>query len=513
MKMLNRALALVLVLILSACGGGGGSAGTPVLGAGSSASGATSTVATYSVVLEVDRAAAATTQITSTETVQAVATVTTAAGSPVQGVVVKFSEPSVGLLTFAPVAATALTGADGKASIDLKAGAPANTGATTVQADATINGAAATTSSKSIQITAGAVTPGTPPVPSAINFIGSTPSGTAIVIKGAGGNGRSESAILTFRIVDKANAPIDAAAVDFVLNADSGGATISQTSAVSNSSGQVTVSVASGPRPASIVVIATSHAVPSVSSQSDTLLVSNNVPVAQAFELAAAKYNLDSNKTGDSTTITAFVGDSNGNPVPDGVAVSFQTDLGVVASSTLGGCLTLNGQCTVTYGVQEPRGNGLATVVGTIRVGNGVTLADSLPMHLAGAGGATYLVLDPVTRSPATGLTLSSCKQSFDFLISDGTGHAPAAGTTISQGFVSTGVAVSVQAGTPVPDQIAPGFPPTTFGVQVDLTGTSLVAPCKPTGGVAASANFFNLNFQTPQGIVFTQRIQISYPQ
>jgi hypothetical protein len=510
------------VMALAACGGGGGDAGSSPFGSGSgSGTGSTGgstggSTAAYTISVDVQRAGSSTAAISSTETVQAVATVTSSNGGSVEGVVVTFAESQSALLKFAPSSRTALTDSTGKATIDLSANDAANTGATTVNASATV-AASSVTASKSIQITAASSGGGAPAVPAAINFIGSNPSGTAIVIKGTGGTGRSESAILSFRVVDLSNAPINGVAVTFSINADNGGATISPTTATSNSDGLVSTTVSSGINPASIVVQASAGSAPVVTSQSDTLIVSNSVPFEGGFEIVAAKYNLDGRKTGDSTDITAYVRDKFGNPVPDGVAVNFVTNYGAVASSTLGGCTTVNGICKVVFRVQDPRpiSDGIATVTATLRVGDGSTVIapQSLQINMAGASGSSYMAVDPTTLAPITQLRLTSCKQSFELMLSDGSGHAPAAGTTISTPFTSTGVVVTVKNGSPVLDQLAPGFPPVIFGIEIDLTSTELAPLCNAGGTVSISPDFFRFGFTTPGSLLFTQRIDLAFPR
>lgn len=510
MRSLKGIGALLVSFVLAACGGGGGNPGGAPFGPGAGASGPGGSGAS-AMSVQVQRAGASTTQITSTETVQAVAVVSSN-GAPVQGVVVTFAEQGAGLITFAPASATALTDASGRAVIDVNAADPSQTGATAVSASAQVN-AADVTASRPFQITAGATNPGTAPTPAAITFVGSVPSGTAIVVKGAGGTGRSESAILTFKIVDASNAPINGAAVNFSINPANGGATFQPASGVSNSSGLVTTTVSSGTQPASIVVRATSAAVATVTSQSDTLIVSNDIPVAGGFEIVAEKYNLDGRFTGDSTKINAFVRDRFGNPVPDGVAVSFGTDFGVIAASTLGGCTTVNGRCSVDFTVQNPRGNGIATVVGSVQVSNQSTLANQLQINMAAATGTPYLALDPANRLPITQLTLSSCKESFPMLASDGNGRSTAAGTTIAAPFASSNVTVAVKTGTPVLDQLAANFPPTPFGIEVDVSAATLIPRCVAGGTVQASGTFFNLEFKSPRNIIYSQRIGVAYPQ
>ena len=509
-------IGLALTAVLAACGGGGGSdAGSPILPGGSTGSGGTTggtTTAAYSMAVEVQRSGAAVTQISSVETVQAVATVVDRSGAPVSGVVVSFSEGSVGLLAFQPQAATGLTGSDGKASVDLGAKTNTGTGATTVTAAATVGGLSLT-ATKSIAIAAGTVST-TTPTPATIAFVSSSAGGQAIAIKGAGGNGRAEAAILEFKVLDATGAPINGAAVTFTLNSGSAaGATISPSSAVSDSSGRVTTTVLSGTAPGSIVVVATATAAPTVKVQSDTLLVSNSVPVSEAFEINAAKYNLDGDFTGDGTTVIAHVADVNHNPVPDGVAVSFQTDYGVVASSTLGGCTTLNGQCTVDFAVQNPRGTGLATVVATIGVGTTTALQKNLQINMSSGA---YTVMKQDGSAPLTSVTLSGgvCKFTVQALLRDAAGRSVAAGTVISTSLASTDMAVAIKSGSPVADQLT--FAPGPFAFEIDATATTLTPSCKTSGGVIPGTPqaYVYLGFQTPHGIIKTsQRIDIYYPQ
>jgi hypothetical protein len=521
--------ACVMALGLVACGGGGGDAGTQVLGngsgsgsgtgsgsgSGSGSGGASGSTPVYAITLDVQRNGASITnnQITSSETVQAVATVTRD-GQPLQGVVVSFSEQGGSLLKIAPTSATALTDTSGKASVDVSAAAVSGLGATTLKADMS-SGTATASTTYALGIQAGASTGAPPPVPAAITFVGSNPSDLAIVIKGAGGTGRSESAILTFRVVDASNTPISGTRVDFAMNTTSSNgtndATLTTTSGLTDANGAVTATVSSGTQPASIVVTATSAVNAGVSAQSDTLIVSNGVPVDGGFEIAAETYNLDGRKTGDKTKVTAFVRDRFGNPVPDGVAVGFTTDYGVVASSTLGGCTTANGQCTVDFLVQNPRGDGIATVVGEVRVGGSTLLSQNLMINLAGIGqggvATSYMTLGGNVLDFG-----GTCKKTFDLLLSDGSGKAPAAGTTVSVASTSSNVTASVKAGSPVLDQLDGNFSPVLITIEVDLTSTLLVPRCVVGGVNSISSNTIRLNYKIGSN-VYPQTFNLQYGQ
>lgn len=506
-----KAVFVLLVCALVACGGGGGNnAGSSVFNTGSAVP---IQPAVYSVNVEIQRAGSPTSQILSTEIVQAIATVSDSGGVAVEGVVVTFSQSTTALLMFAPSAATSLTNAQGKAYINLIASNPLNVGATTVQAIAQI-GSISATSSKSVQISAAVpAVQGMASIPAFISFIGAVPKGTAIVTKGSGGNGRSESAVLTFRVVDAGNLPVSTI-IDFNLNVESGGAAIAGSNfAMSNPDGYVTVTVASGTESAAIVVVATSRMNVSATTQSDTLIVSNSVVVDGHFEIVAERYNLDGSFTGDEARISAFVSDKVGNLVADGLAVSFQTDNGAVASSILGGCLTLNGTCSVQFRVQNPRGDGIATVRASVRVSKDTALSTQLKINMAGmtrSGRTSFLLLQPKGEFVQL-LALNGCKQTFDLKLSDGNNRATPAGTTIST-YSLDGSVSSVKTGSPVRDQLNPDFSPTDVSLEVDLTSALAALPCKAGGRVSESAAIYVV-MKTPSGLVHTQRIALAYPQ
>lgn len=494
--------------LLASCGGGGGDPGTCVL-CPPDGDGGGDTTTTYVVRVDVQRAGASITTMASTETVQAVARVVDDSGNAIEGALVTFSESGASLLKFAPSSGTALTDSDGYATLDVSAIATDSAGATTVGAAASLGGQSYT-ATKSISLTAGGVEIAEP---SALNFVSVVPADKAIVIKGAGGSGRSESATLTFRVVDASNAPIKGVTVDFVVNPEDK-VTLNIPSAVSDSNGLVTTTVHSGTQPTSVVVVASATTSDGtvVSGQSDTLVVSNGVVMPGGFEIVAEKYNLDGAVTGDSTTVTAFVRDENGNPVPDGVAVSFVTDFGGIGSSDKGACLTDNGQCTVDFRVQEPRGSGIATVTASVNVGDDSVLSDSIPINMAGGSGGSFVAANTATSAPLTVLDLgSSCKKTFELVLRDSdTGAAVTAGTVISVLAKSSDITAAVTSGTPVNDSL--DLSPTGFTVEVNATSTSLVPLCNALGTPHLQDLFVTLQYRTPKGIVYSQRFDLVYP-
>lgn len=512
MRMIKGLAALAFGLMLAGCGGGGGNAGSPPFGSGGGAAPApgagTGTTDSTSVSIGlsvVNSSGVSVNTLSSVETGVVRATLTTSAGAPAAGIVVTFGESGATLLKFSPASKTALTNSQGQAQIEISANDPAIVGATLLTAQAA--GVTVTTAqSKAIEISA-AGSSAVVPVPNAINFVQVVPASSSIVIKGAGGAGRSESANLTFKVVDGSNTPIKGARVNFAVNPASS-VTLNIGAAESNSDGLVTTTVSSGSSPTAVVVTATAATNAAATTQSDTLVVSNGVVLPAGFELVAKKYNLDGTLTGDTTDVTAFVRDEFGNPVPQGVAVSFVTNFGAVGTATSGGCTTNNaGQCTVPFSVQDPRGTGLATITGTIKKGDGSQINRSIFINMSAATGGyvgtlvSGVIPASITTSPTT------CKANIDMLLADAQGRAPAAGTTISSS-APTGLTLSVIDGSPVLDQRASGFPPVSFTIEVDTQGLGCkTTVANPTG---ATANV-TLKYTTPGGTVFSQRIVVNY--
>jgi len=498
------AAGLAASAMLVGCGGGGGEPGACTF----SCPGGPGTDVTYEIAVDVQRSGDSVTSIGSTETVQAVAHVVDSNGHAAEGVLVTFTESNATLLKFAPSTGTALTDSDGYASLDVSALTTDSAGATTVSAAASV-GDQEYTASKSISVTAGGQVDIAEP--SAINFISVVPADQAIVIKGAGGNGRSESASLTFKVVDASNTPIKGVNVSFAVN-PSGKVTLNIPNAVSDLNGLVVTTVHSGTEPTSVVVTASALTSDNevITGQSDTLVVSNGVVIAEGFEIVAEKYNLDGRITGDDTKISAFVRDAFGNPVPDGLAVSFVTDFGSVASSDMGGCLTVNGTCSVDFRVQDPRGEGLATIIATVNVGEDSSLSDAISINMAGAKG-TFAAAATPTGPILSRLTMTSCTQTFFlYLLDSASGRSVTAGTTIAVDSTSSNLSASVTGGSPVQDSLS--FDPTLFSLNVDATNPKLLPVCNPVG-TPKSGGAILMQYQTPGGISYPQFFEVYYPQ
>jgi hypothetical protein len=200
----------------------------------------------------------------------------------------------------------------------------------------------------------------------AIQFSGTNMSGTSIVLKGSGGQGRSESAQVTFKVVDEHNNALPGVDVNFSATTYTGGLTVSPTRATTDASGSVSTMVSSGtiPTPVRVIAEATRNGV-TISGLSDTLTISTGLPIQRSMSLSADKYNIEgADFDGTEAKLTIRLADQYGNPVSDNTAVNFVTEGGAVGSSSQGGCTTTNGGCTVSLISQEFRPtNGRVTVL------------------------------------------------------------------------------------------------------------------------------------------------------
>lgn len=210
-----------------------------------------------------------------------------------------------------------------------------------------------------------------------IQFNGADP--TNIALRGSGGLGRSETSLVTFTVRDESGNPTRGIAVTFWLETTIGGAEVSPvwddahsegsqtedafvSTVRSNQEGQVTALVSSGYCPGDIKVVATIVDIDDtnpdigtlgvIGTGSDVLVASTGIPDQNSFSLSLSSHNPEGWDY-DNETITAsvIVSDHANNPVPDGTAVYFTTEGGVVEPS----CTTVNGKCSVTWSSANPR--------------------------------------------------------------------------------------------------------------------------------------------------------------
>jgi protocatechuate 3,4-dioxygenase beta subunit len=203
-----------------------------------------------------------------------------------------------------------------------------------------------------------------PPATASVQFLQALPSDKSIVIKGQGGNGRTETATLTFKIVDVFGNPLPGRQANFTRVPADADIVINKSTDTSDADGNVITTVNSGSTPTSFRVQATlpgtGNGGANISTLSDTVVVTTGLPVKRSFSISTGSFNvegwdMDSTPTTPATRIQLLLADEFSNPVPDGTPVVFQTNLGSVGSSNRGGCNTVNGGCSVDFRAQEPR--------------------------------------------------------------------------------------------------------------------------------------------------------------
>jgi protocatechuate 3,4-dioxygenase beta subunit len=187
-----RALALVLALALAGCGGGGGNPGA-VGGSGSSGNtggtgspgGGTGTTAKPTVTLAFASAGGqATNALTGATPLMAKATVLDATGKPVQNALVTFATDNT-LAVFSPSTGTALTDANGVASVTMRTASLAAAGAGTLTVTSAVAGTTVTGESN-YSVGATTLTFGTlAAAPSSIQAYGSTMLSLDVFASGA----------------------------------------------------------------------------------------------------------------------------------------------------------------------------------------------------------------------------------------------------------------------------------------------------------------------------------------
>lgn len=346
----------------------------------------------------------------------------------------------------------------------------------------------------------------TPAVATSIGFMSVTPDNSPLIIQGATATGRSDTATLKFKLLDQVGQPVANQTVDFSV-VPPGAVTLNIGSAQTDANGEVVTSVTSKATPTTIVVTAKLASNAGITATSNSLNVSGGDPIAAGFQIVAEKYNLDGNFIGDTTSISAYVRDSSGNPVPDGFAVNFTTDFGNVEGS----CFTTNGVCDVEFRVQNPRTGGIANIVATGITTGGVTIEDEINIHMAGFGGGGYRLLDAFTEAPISSLNLLSCKQDIPLLVDDGTGRSPAAETDVGVAFATNGATASIKYGSPVADVLDPDFPPALIVVSLDLSNLDS-NKCGDGAVNAANSTSVSIEIETPNGIRAVRNLDLTYP-
>ena len=127
----------------------------------------------------------------------------------------------------------------------------------------------------------------------------------------------------------------------------------------SNSSGKVTVNLYPGNIPGPVEIQATLKADQTISASAKNIAVATGRPTQKGITLALEKNVLADNAI-DTTGLSVYLTDRQGNFVPNGTVISFVAEGGTVTPN----CATVGGNCSVTFTSQNPRpANGRVSVI------------------------------------------------------------------------------------------------------------------------------------------------------
>lgn len=199
-----------------------------------------------------------------------------------------------------------------------------------------------------------------------IQFVSSDLPGSSIVLRGSGGLGRKEAALLTFRVLDQNNTGLGGVDVTFRATTTTGGLTVQPAKGTTDPAGFVTTTVSSGTIPTPVRIIAeASRNGKTISGLSDTLTISTGLPIQRSMSLSADKFNIEAlGFDGTISNLTIRLADQYGNIISDDTAVSFITEGGAIGTAARGACTTKDGGCSVTLTGQAFRPtNGRVTVL------------------------------------------------------------------------------------------------------------------------------------------------------
>lgn len=231
-----------------------------------------------------------------------------------------------------------------------------------------------------------------------LQFVSATPA--IISLRGTGG---IETSQVAFKVLDGGGNPVSGKVVNFSLSTILGGITLTPSApaqATSDSLGMVYINVNAGIMSTPVRVTATTPGAGTtiLSTQSSQLTVTTGIPAQSAFSLSATTLNIEGwDLDGTTTTITARLADHFNNPPPDGTAVNFTSE----GARVVGSCVTVGGDCSVTFNSQAIRPNDGRVTVLAYTVGeesfidkNGNGVADKAP-----GGTSTSELIDILNKS------------------------------------------------------------------------------------------------------------------
>lgn len=363
------------------------------------------------------------------------------------------------------------------------------------------------------------------PKAASIQFYAADPVDKSIVIQGEGGLLRKETAILKFRVFDISGNPLAGREVVFEKADMAANVTLNLATGITDVNGEVTTTVNSRNTPLSFRIRATLKG-QDISTLSDSIVVTTGVPVQRAFSLSMSDSNLegltlDANGNVPSASVMVAIGDQFGNPVADGTPVVFQSNVGVVGSSSKGGCNTLNGACSVDFRAQDPRtpipnlpatvcngplGSndftraGVGTICASTSDGSATPIFDRIGFYMSGSVPGKVFLNGGVELTQGMdvndlGSVSRTASKVFTLQINDINGNPMPSGTTIEISNI-----VGASAGGVSPSSVQKIFP-NVATQTVPYQGTSHIITIGSTVAPTCTVpNFatFNINVTTP---------------
>lgn len=209
-------------------------------------------------------------------------------------------------------------------------------------------------------------------------FVSATPPN--IALRGTGSSTNPEVSTVIFRVLDQSGGPRVGTTVNFSLNTTVGGISVSPATAQSDSNGNVQTVVQGGTVATTVRVTATVQGVtPILSTQSNQLTITTGIPDQDSFSLAVQCPNIEGwGRDGVIVPVTARLSDRFNNPVPNGTAVTLQTEGGSIVSQ----CQTAGaiGACSVNWTSSNPRpaASPVTVPAGDTRAGRSTVLATAI---------------------------------------------------------------------------------------------------------------------------------------
>lgn len=254
--------------------------------------------------------------------------------------------------------ATATTDSTGTVMVTYSATDPTGTSPSTlgcsgktVQITGSSSGAAAVTSS--LTVTSAPAT--------SVSFVSASPS--RIYLSNSGGASQS---LLTFQLLNQLGEGIQNQAVQLSLRSLTGGVPkaafdtlggVSPVILTTDGNGKVTQAVYAGSVPTNVVVNAALVSNSTIQTDSAVLAIASGRPVQSRLSMTLEKWAIEGfDVDGATSIVTLNLSDRQGNPVPDGTAVNFVTEGGVmIPPSCVTGAVPGDSRCSVAIRAQGTR--------------------------------------------------------------------------------------------------------------------------------------------------------------